>query len=106
MLEIPQAPYLLVTKSSDSAEEDLPQERGVAKERAAKLLEGINVKFKGEIKIVEETFALKDNPAPSPKRCYNCLQKVQKEAEELAVGLSFNPLAMGATVTTRRGKGF
>ncbi|KAL4179699.1 hypothetical protein AMTRI_Chr13g88590 [Amborella trichopoda] len=61
---IPKAPRVLVTESSDSYEEDLPPDastwslkaykRGLVRDRAAKLLEGMKAKFKGEIPLVEK----------------------------------------------------
>ncbi|KAL4192026.1 hypothetical protein AMTRI_Chr06g191950 [Amborella trichopoda] len=94
------APPLIVMESSDSYVEDLG---GLVKKRVAKLLERMKVSFKGEIRLIEETIALVDIPAPRLRRPRSLLQK---EAAELAAGLKYNPLSFGASSITRRGKDF
>ncbi|KAL4178862.1 hypothetical protein AMTRI_Chr13g117300 [Amborella trichopoda] len=70
---------------------------------AAELLEGMKVKFKGEIGLLEETIVPEDIPAPHPNRRRI---RLQQEAAELDAGLMFNTLTFGATGATRRGRGF
>ncbi|ERN07859.1 hypothetical protein AMTR_s00012p00209820 [Amborella trichopoda] len=90
-------PPILIAESSDSLKEDLcprsanwsikVHKRVEVREKATKMLQAMNVTFKGEIRIAEEAIAVGEVPVnlnPHPRRACNSMHW---EVEELAVVL-------------------